>query len=114
MKPECRRDFGTRLCGAKMKPVFSEGDAVIGYICSSGHVKGLHAWKRRTLCAECGCEMGGKHATGCGYEWERIQLSLTHASSLAYWAVTDEQWLQVQEIIEELLPFGNSQLGGAL
>ena len=107
-------------CLLPMRTVVSEAGDVIGLICTRGHVTSFER-RPRLACRTCGSRTNQRHATGCHFAYELITTALVCADDIATFRgsatdtdFADDAWLEVQEAIEEVLPFGDSRIGGPL
>ena len=107
-------------CLLPMRTVESEAGDVIGLICNRGHVTSFER-RPRLACRTCGSRTNQRHATGCLFAYELITTALVCADDIATFRgsatdtdLADDAWFEVQEAIEEVLPFGDSRIGGPL
>lgn len=107
-------------CLLPMRTVVSEAGDVIGLICTRGHVTSVKR-RPRLACRTCGSRTNQRHATGCLFAYELITTALVCADDIATFRgsatdtdFADDAWFEVQEAIEEVLPFGDSRIGGPL
>lgn len=113
-----------RRCGLPCQEVISESGKQLGHICAAGHVTASEK-RARKECRTCGSRTKHKHATGCDFAHEQITTALVCAEDIAIFRTSsvvaerdpsfvEEAWAEVQEAIEEVLPFGDSRVGGPL
>lgn len=111
-------------CLLPMRTVESEAGDVIGLICTRGHVTSFER-RPRLACRTCGSRTNQRHATGCLFACELVTTALVCADDIATFRTSsviaeknpsfvEEAWAEVQEAIEEVLPFGDSRIGGPL
>lgn len=111
-------------CERPARMIWSEGGEKLGRLCVLGHLTSF-VKRPRPTCRTCGSRTEGKHATGCVFAYELVTTALVCADDIAVFRTSsvfaernpsflEEAWAEVQEAIEEVLPFGDSRVGGPL
>jgi hypothetical protein len=101
-------------CCRRVETVENDEGVVIGFRCFGGHILGVDDPKRKRRCRGCGSGIEGKHATGCSEVILTVDAMISNCTGLAAQAVCDDEWFEVQELIESVLGLGTSMTGGAL
>ena len=113
-----------RRCGLPCRLIWSESGRKLGCICAVGHITASEK-RARQQCRTCGSRTKNRHATCCQFAHEQITTALVCVEDIAIFRTSsvvaerdpsflEEAWAAVQEAIEEVLPFGDSRVGGPL